>query len=108
MRKLQLCSFMFMQSLQSHGRLHAGQTLEQLTQTGRRHGLAVLDFPGHRFSALGGHDGPGFQQASRMETVLTLRDESRLLREPDLAPDLGMLRRPRSDLEPRLSAGDLV
>ena len=64
--------------------------------------------PGQRFSARGGHEGPGFQHVSRMEMVLTLRDDPGLLLDPDRAPDLGMLRRPLSDLEPRLSAGEWV
>ena len=82
--------------------LHLGQLLEQFPHTGRLQGPPVCwAFPGHLFSARGGHIGPGFQQASRMEIVLTLRDDP----EPDRAPDLWIRGLARLEAGDRASLG---
>ena len=97
-----------MQSVHNHCMLHLGQVLEHSPQTGRLQGPPVLcAFPGHLFSAVGGQLGPGAQHPTRTEMVLILRDEPGLCLDPDRAPDLGILARPLSDLEPRLPDGDL-
>ena len=98
-----------MQSSHNHCILHLWQVPEHSPQTGRLQGPpALCAFPGHLFSAVGGQVGPGAQHSTRTEMVLTLRDEPGLCLDPDRAPDLGILGRPLSDLEPRLPAGDCV
>ena len=104
-----MCSSSSMQSLHNHCTLHLGHVWEHSPQTGRLHGpLGLCAFPGHLFSAIVGQLGPGAQHPTRMEIVLVLRDERTLPRDPDLAPDLGILARPRSDLEPLLSTVDCL